>query len=109
MEDRDVLVLEPSEETDPGGGKLAGALNAHVAFERHRVHRRLLVYVVAFASVLVWPVAAWPQTFPPWARGSVLALWAVFFAAFVFIWTRERASLRARDRMADLLRRPDSK
>jgi hypothetical protein len=98
--DPDLLALELSSERDPDGSRLRQALGAHVALQRARASRMVLVHVLAAAGLPVWLMALWPRWASGEARRLVLVLWAWSALMAVVALVRERRWRWRRDAQA---------
>jgi hypothetical protein len=82
-------ILHSSDERDPHGSRLRGALQAHLGLERARAVRDLAVGLTALLSAPVWFAAVRPAWLPDGIRSVVLAAWFMSFVGLVMAATSE--------------------
>src|SRR5262245_27766484 len=91
---------------DPDGRKLFATIHAHLALERARSLRALLVHVVAVLSAPVGLLAVRPDWLSAIGRRVTLVGWALSAAAAVGAFVRERRWQLRRDVHAAGIRVP---
>jgi hypothetical protein len=86
----DLFLLHRSTDVDRDGSKLHGVLAAHLAFERARGVRELIVHGLLALSLPVWIAAARPEWMSADSKRLALAAWLVAAVGLVFAFGSER-------------------
>jgi hypothetical protein len=86
----DLLVLHRAGDADPDGSKLRGVLSAHLAFERARSLREMIVYGLLAVSLPVWIAAARPEWLSAQLKTLALTAWLVTAIGLALAFVSER-------------------
>ena len=95
-------------EDDPDGSRLRHTLESHLAYERARDVRRILLHMLLFPGMALWASCTWPSLVGERLRGFALYAWALGCVVLLFAAASEWRWLKVREQLtADLARRKE--